>query len=49
MRFIGSEAEQRDIRNAYVNGQGCIKFIINSVPFMRVEDEPRLIEQVQGL
>lgn len=41
--------EERDIRKAYLKGHGCINSIIKSVPFIQVEDEPRLIELVKGM
>lgn len=44
----GSAIEERDIRKAYEGGKGCINFMMNSVPFMTVEDEPRIIEIVKG-
>ena len=47
--YIGSETEERDIRKAYEGGQGCLNFMLNSVPFMTVEDEPRVIALVKGL
>lgn len=47
-KFKGSETEERDIKKAYLGGKGCINYMLNSVPFMRVEDEPRIIELVKG-
>lgn len=44
----GSELEKTDIKKAYVNGKGCINYMMNSVPFMSVEDEPRIKEIVKG-
>lgn len=44
----GSAIEERDIRKAYEGGKGCINFMMNSVPFMTVEDEPRIMEKVKG-
>lgn len=44
----GSETEERDIRKAYEGGKGCINYMMNSVPFMSVEDEPRIMEVVKG-
>lgn len=41
--------EERDIRKAYEGGKGCINFMMESVPFMDVEDEPRIMEVVKGL
>ncbi|XP_031632578.1 J domain-containing protein CG6693 [Contarinia nasturtii] len=46
-KYIGSETEERDIRKAYLGGKGCINFMMNSVPFMTVEDEPRIMEKVK--
>lgn len=45
---LGSETEERDIRKAYLNGKGCINYMFESVPFMTVEDEPRIMEVVKG-
>lgn len=45
----GSELEQKDIKRAYLNGKGCLNYMLNTVPFMNVEDEPRVIELVKGL
>ncbi|XP_055312282.1 J domain-containing protein CG6693-like [Sitodiplosis mosellana] len=46
--YIGSETEERDIRKAYLGGNGCINFMMDSVPFMTVEDEPRIMALVKG-
>ena len=40
--YRGSEQEEIDIRKAYLNGKGCINFMMNHVPFMAVEDEDRI-------
>lgn len=47
--YIGSELEKTDIKKAYLNGKGCINYMMNCVPFMRVEDEPRIMELVKGI
>lgn len=47
--YVGSESEKSDIRKAYLDGKGCLNFVLKSVPFMTVEDEPRIIEIVRGL
>ncbi|KAL7022633.1 hypothetical protein ACKWTF_012322 [Chironomus riparius] len=44
--YVGSELEKNDLKKAYVNGKGCINFIMSHVPFMGVEDEPRFHEIV---
>lgn len=45
--YVGSEQEEIDVRKAYVNGKGCINFMMNHVPFMAVEDEGRIQEMVR--
>lgn len=49
MCITGSEMEERDIRKAYLGGKGCINFMMESVPFMQVEDEPRIIQLVKSM
>ncbi|KAH8277450.1 hypothetical protein KR026_011112 [Drosophila bipectinata] len=46
--YIGSELECSDIKKAYLGGKGCINYMMNHVPFMKVEDEPRIQKLVQG-
>lgn len=31
-----------------MDGRGCITYMVETVPFMEVEDEPRIIEIVKG-
>lgn len=38
--------EKSDIKKAYVNGKGCINYMMEHIPFMGVEDEPRFHEIV---
>lgn len=45
---LGSTTEERDIRKSYLGGKGCLNYMFESVPFMTVEDEPRIIEIVKG-
>ncbi|KAH8388343.1 hypothetical protein KR093_004508 [Drosophila rubida] len=47
--YLGSEMELRDIKMAYLGGKGCINYMMNHVPFMGVEDEPRIKEIVAGM
>ena len=47
--YVGSELERTDIKKAYLNGKGCINHMINSVPFMKVSDEPRMQEIVSEM
>ncbi|KAH8382150.1 hypothetical protein KR009_002072 [Drosophila setifemur] len=46
--YVDSELERTDIRKAYLGGKGCINYLMNHVPFMKVEDEPRIKEIVSG-
>lgn len=39
--FSGSDLERTDVKKAYVNGLGCWNYMMEHVPFMGVEDEPR--------
>lgn len=47
--YVGSDLERADIKKAYLNGKGCINYMMNSVPFMKVEDEPRIQEIVRKM
>lgn len=47
--YVGSELEKTDIKKAYLGGKGCLNHIINTVPFIGVEDEPRLKDIVQEM
>lgn len=47
--FIGSEAEIRDIKRAYVAGKGNMDYILEMVPFSSPESEERILEVVRKL
>lgn len=47
--YVDSDLEKTDIKKAYLAGKGCINYLINSVPFMKVEDEPRIKEIVKEM
>lgn len=47
--YIGSETELYDIKRAYTNGKGCKNYMMQTVPFMTCEDEPRIAEIVQKM
>lgn len=47
--YVGSEIERSDIKKAYVNGKGCINYLMEHVPFMAVEDEPRIAEIINSM
>lgn len=44
----GSDLEKTDLKKAYLNCKGCINQMMNCIPFMAVEDEPRFQEIVKG-
>lgn len=46
--YIDSELERSDIKKAYLGGKGCKNYMMNQVPFISVDDEPRLAIIVQG-
>ncbi|KAG4071213.1 hypothetical protein HA402_008948 [Bradysia odoriphaga] len=43
----GSDLEKAVLKKAYLNCKGCINAMINSIPFMGVDDEPRFQEIVK--
>lgn len=47
--YIGSEAEIRDIKRAYVAGKGSMDYILEMVSFSGPETEPRILEVVKKL
>lgn len=49
MYNLGSELEKTDLKKAYIRGKGCINYLMESVPFMEVEDESRINEIIQGM
>ncbi|XP_065093215.1 J domain-containing protein CG6693 [Ochlerotatus camptorhynchus] len=47
--YIGSEMERNDIKKSYLNGKGCINYMMDHVQFMQCADEPRIIGIVKEL
>lgn len=47
--YVGSELERNDMKKAYLLGKGCINRIMNEVPFLNVEDEPRLQKVIREM
>jgi len=45
--YVGSDLEKTDLKKAYLNCKGCINQMMNCIPFMCVEDEPRFLEIVK--
>lgn len=47
-KYQGSIAEENDIIREIVIGKGSMSHLMNTIPFMRCEDETRMIERVKG-
>lgn len=48
-KYQGSIAEKRDLIREFETGNGSMTHLLNNIPFMRVEDENRIIEIVKDL
>lgn len=48
-RYQESEQEEKDLIREFNIGNGSITHLLHSIPFMRVEDENRIIESIQEL
>lgn len=49
LRYQNSKEEQCAIKREYVAGKGSLTHMLNTVPFMRAEDESRVIGIIQQL
>lgn len=47
--YRNSKAEKKDIAREFIIGKGSLTHLLNNIPFMRVEDENRVIEIVKTL
>lgn len=47
--YQGSSVEKNDLIHAFLAGNGSMTYILNNIPFMRVEDENRVIEILKDL
>lgn len=47
MKYKFSEAEENDIAREFVIGRGSLTHLYNVIPFMRIEDEFRMIEIIK--
>lgn len=45
--YLGSNAEEGDLAREFVTGKGSLTHLLNTIPFMRVEDEDRTIEKLR--
>lgn len=46
--YQGSDAEIRDVLREIVNGKGSMTHLFNTIPFMRYEDEQRMIDLIKN-
>lgn len=49
LEYQGSEQENLDLIREFKNGNGSVTHLLNNIPFMRVEDENRIIESIREL
>ncbi|XP_031829417.1 dnaJ homolog subfamily C member 9 isoform X2 [Nomia melanderi] len=47
--YKGSEIEIKDLKRAYMDSEGDMDYIFETVPFTNCDDEPRLHDIIQGL
>lgn len=47
--YQGSEKEELDLIREFKNGNGSMTHLLNTIPFMRAEDENRVIESIRHL
>lgn len=47
-KYQGSAAELNDVMREILVGKGSINHLINTIPFMRIEDEIRIVEMIKG-
>lgn len=47
MKYQGSSLEEKDVIREFVIGNGSMTHLLNVIPFMRYEDELRIIEIVK--
>lgn len=48
-KYQGSHMERNDIIHEFILGNGSITHLLNNIPFMRLEDENRVIEIIKDL
>lgn len=47
--YQNSKMEKKDIALEFINGKGSLTHLLNNIPFMRIEDENRVIEIIKNL
>lgn len=48
-KYQNSENEKRDIQREYKQGNGSMVHMLNNIPFMRIEDEQRVIDIINEM
>lgn len=49
MKYQNSLEEKRDIEREFLVGKGSMIHMLNNIPFMRIEDETRIIDIIKKL
>lgn len=47
--YQGSKKEEEEITREFIRGNGSLTHLMNTIPFMRVEDEARIVDIVKQL
>lgn len=48
-KYCGSKDEEADLIREFKNGNGSLTHVLNTVPFMRMEDETRIVDLLRDL
>lgn len=48
-KYQGSNAEKNDLVREFTIGRGSMTHLINNIPFMRIEDQERIMEIIKAL
>lgn len=48
-KYRGSKEEELDLIREFKNGNGSLTYLLNTIPFMRIEDEARIVDLLRDL
>lgn len=48
-KYVGSKQEERDLIKEFELGKGSMLHLLNNIPYMRIEDEERIINVLRKL
>lgn len=48
-KYQGTAKEREDVLREVIAGKGSLTHLLNNIPFMRMEDEARIIEIIKDL